>query len=300
MTEASRGVVTIASGNDQYLMLAGALLKSIRINSPATRVAVVTDRLDHPVAARFDDVVPFRADWGPPFLQKLHLADYAPYDETLYIDADCLVYGPLEEVWSWFADHGPVGVLARATATPNWCQDLSRLPAKYQVDSYLEFNGGLYYLRRGTDAEAIFAEARDVYQHSDEFGLMNFGAAGADEPSVALVLSRLGYPVVDDHGHGMRTPSALTGRTRLNIAGRAAAFTKWGTPVTPLVVHFAGGRWRRRIYRQQLLAVRLITKSVPRPVARLLAWCALGAIPTFSNVLRRVARRPMIDGLAPD
>jgi hypothetical protein len=264
-------VLTIASGSDEYLMLAGALLKSLRLNAPEESVAVVTDRRDHPVVGRFDHVVDLDARNGGGFSQKLHLADYAPYDETLYVDADCLAYGSLDELWAQCETVPSVGVLARRTVTPFWCTDLDRLPASYRLPSYLEFNGGLYFIRRGEAAATIFAEGREIYERSEDFGLIRFGGEFGDEPAMALALSRAGVGLIDDGGCGMRTPSALTGKVSLDIARQHAEFEKWGSPVTPVLVHFAGGRWRRPVYRRELLALRLATRGVPRPVASVLA-----------------------------
>lgn len=272
----TRGVLTIASGSDEYVMLAGALLKSIRLNAPRESVAVVTDRRDHPVISRFDHVIDFDARNGGGFAQKLHLPAYAPFDETLYIDADCLAYGSLQELWAVFETVPSVGVIARRTPTPFWCADLDRLPERYRLPSYLEFNGGLYYIRRGEASDAVFSEARAIFDRSDEFGLITFGGEPGDEPAMALALSRAGVGAVDDRGRGMRTPSALTGQATLDIARQRAAFVKWGSPVAPVLVHYAGGRWRRPIYRQQLLSLRLAGRGVPRPVASALARLALG------------------------
>jgi hypothetical protein len=267
-------VLTIASGSDEYVMLAGALLKSLRLNAPGVAVAVVTDRRDHPVIGRFDHVVDIDAGRGGGFAQKLHLPDYAPYDETVYVDADCLAYRPLDELWQQFGAVPSVGVIARRTPTPFWCTDLERLPAAYRLPSYLEFNGGLYFLRRGQATTELFAEARSIYERSEDFGLIRFGETYGDEPAVALALSRAGVGLVDDAGRGMRTPSALTGSVTLDVARQRAEFVKWGSPVAPVLVHFAGGRWRRPIYRRELLALRLAGRGVPRPAASALARLA--------------------------
>jgi hypothetical protein len=113
---------------------------------------------------------------------------------------------------------------------------------------------------------------------------MTFGAEGADEPALGLALSRAGVAPVDDGGRGMRTPSALSGRPRLDIAGRHAEFVKWGTPVWPAIVHFAGGRWRLPIYHRELLTLQLINRGVPRGAAKALA--SLRHAPT---VARRIS-----------
>jgi hypothetical protein len=274
----NRGVLTIASGSDEYVMLAGALLKSLRLNAPGVAVAVVTDRRDHPVISRFDHVVDLDTGHGGGFAQKLHLPDYAPYEETMYVDADCLAYGPLDELWQRFADVPSVGVIARRTPTPFWCTDIERLPSEYQLPSYVEFNGGLYFLRRGEATDELFAEARSLFERSESLALVRFGETYGDEPAMALALSRANVGIVDDAGRGMRTPSALTGTVTLDVAGQRAQFIKWGSPVAPVLVHFAGGRWRRPVYRRELLAMRLAARGVPRPVASAVARMAHGSL----------------------
>jgi hypothetical protein len=128
---------------------------------------------------------------------------------------------------------------------------------------------------------------------------MRFGGDGADEPSLGLALTRSGYRAPDDDGRGMRTPSALTGRPRLNIANGPAHFIKWGVTVNPCIVHFAGGRWHRPLYRQQVLTLRLIGRGAPRFVAAATAWLVFGSGPAVQRLARRLVRRRVDDEIAP-
>ena len=52
----SRGIVTIATGEERYYVMARNLLRSIRLVSPNEKVAVITDE-NNPYIEEFDDEV---------------------------------------------------------------------------------------------------------------------------------------------------------------------------------------------------------------------------------------------------
>ena len=43
----SSGIVTIATGSDRYYIMAKNLLHSIKVISPSTNVAIITDKYNH-------------------------------------------------------------------------------------------------------------------------------------------------------------------------------------------------------------------------------------------------------------
>lgn len=87
----TRGFITIATGKELYYTLASNLLKSYRLfTDEPCPFAILCDR-ENEVTAEFDDVVildhPLNSFWD-----KFELLKLAPYDETIFIDADCLAY----------------------------------------------------------------------------------------------------------------------------------------------------------------------------------------------------------------
>jgi hypothetical protein len=270
-----RGILTLASGPEHFHRWARYLLVSIRRLDPTCAVAVVTDQVDSRHLQGFDEVIPLDPSKGLPYQQKLWLDDYSPFAETLFLDADCLLYCDLEQVWASVRSATTIGVAAREVAAPYWCADVSNLPAEYQVATYLEYNGGLVYWRASTRTGELFAEARDIFEHHyDAFGLRRFGAYPGDEPALALTLSRHGIRGIVESRHTMRSLAGLVGEPELQIAhGRARFAVYEGQVVEPAIVHFTGLR-ARELHARELLALRLRARGVPAGLAQALAPAA--------------------------
>ena len=272
-----RGIVTLASGDDRFQHWAKYLLMSLRKHDPSVRTAVVTDVPDSPHLAGFDQIVLLDPSRGDAYAQKLWLPEYSPFVETLFLDADCMVYQDLREVWESLEDGPIVGLAARSVTKPKWCKDVSSLPEKYQVKSYLEFNGGLVYWRYDDEVREIFEEARDIFDnHYEEFGLHLFGPRRGDEPALALAMSRRRIPSIHEHRHSMRGLSGLSGQPRLRIAEGIAEFIKHDELVEPAIVHFTGsGTPARALHSHEMMALRLLDLGVPPQWCHLLTPAAL-------------------------
>lgn len=92
----TRGFVTIATGDEWYYRIAVNLLRSYRLfSAKPLPFAIICDRT-LPCTSEFDQVIlidrPFRS-----YLDKLHLPRLIPFDETIFIDADCLAFRDLND-----------------------------------------------------------------------------------------------------------------------------------------------------------------------------------------------------------
>ena len=103
----TRGFVTIATGDEQYFRFARNLLMSYKLfTSQPMPFAIACDQ-ENAYTALFDDVVilsPSAQTAGHSFWTKFELLIHAPYDETIFIDADCLAYADLNGYWQYFSD----------------------------------------------------------------------------------------------------------------------------------------------------------------------------------------------------
>ena len=81
--------------------MAKGLGRSIRRNSPGTALAVVTNAPEEHFS-EFDEVIALNEDHGSGLCQTLFLDKYSPFEETLYVDSDCLSYNRTDKVWSKF------------------------------------------------------------------------------------------------------------------------------------------------------------------------------------------------------
>ena len=98
----TKGFITIATGKDMYFQFAKNLLLSYKLYSKhPLPFAIMCDR-ENEYTALFDDVVVFEKTEHP-YFDKFELLKLAPYDETIFIDSDCLAYADLNQFWDFFA-----------------------------------------------------------------------------------------------------------------------------------------------------------------------------------------------------
>ena len=184
------GFLTLATG-DRYRRLAANLLRSYRRHTEKPLpFAILTDR-ENPDTAGFDRVI-LLENPRYTYLDKLELGDHLPFDEAIFLDADCLAYGDLNQMFSWFETapdvscHGVVLPLEDGSGWFRW-ENLGDLQS--QVSFCVGLHGGLYYLRRTKKTRTVFARAKELARDYDRFCFRgNFPAPG-DEPVMALAMA---------------------------------------------------------------------------------------------------------------
>lgn len=187
----TKGFVTIATGNERYFMLAKNLLYSYRqFASKKYPFAIICDKKNE-YTAEFDDVVLLEKSYCN-FLDKLQIYDHLPYDETIFIDADSLAYGDLDKWWSLFAEADDFSVFGYAwddlKAGRGWFIPEGIKEFKDKVSFVPDFNGGVYYLRRGEICKEVFRLANYFAENYQEYEFTGFKTP-ADEPCLALAMA---------------------------------------------------------------------------------------------------------------
>ncbi len=186
-TRAKRGFVTIATGKDHYYRIAENLLCSYRLNAGKYPFAIICDRENVHTAA-FDEVVLLK-DPSFSYLDKLRLFDCLPFDETIFIDADCLVYGNIDRWWDLFEQADDCSVFGRAyedlSTNKGWFQTEGMGKYRDRIHYVPSFSGGVYYLRNTEKCRQVFEIAKEsvVNYHDYSFALFR---NPADEPVIAL------------------------------------------------------------------------------------------------------------------
>ncbi len=236
-----RGVLTLAFGKPVFLDLAKALARSLRLHDPSVSRAVVTDSSDPELLGLFDIKIDHNPAYGSDVGQKLFLDLYSPFDETLFIDSDCLVVRKLDPFWVAFRDNdfGACGRRILRAGEKDEFVDVDRVLAHFGLSGLPKFNGGIYYFKKTPGAAAVFETARGLIDRAGELGFRTFRGGGlADEAlySVAMALHKI--PLTDMAPGGMWTPLNATSPLVIDTVRGECHFAKAGEPVKPEIMHF--------------------------------------------------------------
>lgn len=185
-----KGFITIATGEERYFKLATNLLKSYRLTTNAPKpFCIITDR-ENEYTKEFDDVVVIN-NTANSFLDKFLLIPNTPYDETIFIDADCLAYHDLNLLFDVFknsSDFSCFGEILPIESKEGWFTN-ERL-GKYEkyIDYIIGMHGGIYFMRKSETANRVLKVALDIAENYNEYSFQGFNKA-ADEPIYAMAMS---------------------------------------------------------------------------------------------------------------
>lgn len=237
------GFITMAFGPEKYLDQARTLALSIKRWMPGFKLAVVTDSPDP--GACFDIVIPMERFATAGTIHKADLYNYSPFEETFFIDSDCVVArdfsAELAEIRAH--DFSPVCTsYLRAGDQDFWLEDVGEALLKVGGKSFPKFNGGVYFYRKSSHAAEVFERARGIRARAAELGVKDFDKAGpGEETLIGLALAAMGVEnLYHDRGRLMRTPLNSTGPIELDVLGGRCSFIKEGEPVSPAICHFCG------------------------------------------------------------
>ena len=200
----TEGYVVLAFDDSRYMDLAVNLALSVRRADSRPISVIVGGGVTVPDGVRplFDRVIAAPADdTVRGAMNKLHLAALSPYDRTLYLDSDCLLFSPrIAFFWRKYRGRGFVVEGHRQSAGPAFAcslggKDAAALCRLLDIPFLSVFNAGAIYFERGPEAEKVFAATRALYQgpHRDAISY-RYKHAGeyADEPFFGAALGQLG------------------------------------------------------------------------------------------------------------
>ena len=149
-----RGFVTMAVGSRRFLEMGIDMALSLREHTDHP-VALVADEEIAAVAREtyptvFDHVVLLPERFRDGRARKYGLAAASPFDQTAFIDADCIVLGSLDHAWDALADHDAAFVgelLTTADDENHHGFSTRRLMRRFGLDHYLKTNSGFFCFR---------------------------------------------------------------------------------------------------------------------------------------------------------
>jgi hypothetical protein len=239
----SRGVLTLAFGKPRFIEQVKSLGRSMQLHAPRTETAIVTDSKDPELKELFTQVIPYRPEFGSSVRQKLHLNLYTPFDQTLFVDSDCLLLGNLERFWTAFAGQafGVPGFEFVQRGETDPYLDVDFALDHFGLEQLPKFNGGTYYFDSSDKAAHFFATARELLANWKELRFAEFRRDGpADEPIISVAMAIHGLGPTSMGTGGMYTPTAYSGPLHLDVLKGTCSFKKKGRMVAPEIIHFAG------------------------------------------------------------
>lgn len=252
------GFFTVATGDEHYYQIAENLLYSYRyFSKEPLPFAILADR-ENEYTTAFDKVVLIKNP-SHSYLDKLALYDYLPFDISVFIDADCLAYGDLNEILTYFENaddfccFGRVLPLDDKTGWFNY-EDLGELQP--HVAYCVGLHGGIYYIRRSEVSEAVFDTAKQIIKDYEKYNFKgNFSTPG-DEPVLALSMALNKCKPVPHDTRAICCYWEHENKMELNIAKGKANVLTYGKPV--LLVHWGTRFTRQLLYQKQVAALNLL------------------------------------------
>lgn len=232
----SRGFVTIATGKERYYRIAANLLCSYRLHAGAWPFAIICDR-ENEYTAQFDKVVLMDGPTNS-YMDKLRLFDCLPWDETIFIDADCLVYGDIDRWWALFERADDCSVFGTAyedlSTDKGWFRTEGMGEYRDRIHYVPGFSGGVYYLRNTETCRGVFETAKAAAAHYRDYPFAIFRDP-ADEPVIALGMAVQNCRPVECHDVGLYTYRRLT---RADIAVPRAEWCYQGVWSPIILIHW--------------------------------------------------------------
>lgn len=266
-----RGFITIATGKEEYYQMAYNLLRSYRhfCRSPLP-FAILCDRKNE-YTEHFDTALQFEGGASCSYLDKLALADQAPFDETIFIDADCLAYGDLNDLFKYFAEADDVSCFGRVLALDDktgWFEyeNLGELQSK--VGFVVGLHGGIYYIRKTEKAKRVFNTARGLIPDYAKFRFKGKFNNPGDEPLVALAMAIEDCRPVPFANEAITCYWEYENKIDLDITKGKASIDKPGCG-SILLVHW-GTRFTRELeYKKQIELLDIVDSGVDNAEAEI-------------------------------
>jgi hypothetical protein len=292
----NRGIITLAYGHERFIEQARSLAHSLELHAPHLPRTLVTDSNNSEIRRHFTEIIPYRPEYGSGVRQKMFLDRYSPYEQTIFIDSDCLVLGDLEAFWSAFAGQyfGVPGFryLQKGSTDPNF--DVDYVLENLKLTAVPKFNGGTYYFTRTCEATEFFNTVRNI---SDNWRALRLGQFRRDGPadetvySLAMAVHHIG-PTWMGSG-GMWTPCGYKGPLLLDALLGTCSFEKEGMKLSPEIVHFPGEYVYCFPYARERAKLRAYIERKKTPTTSLMASFAKSALwqcSRRSSSLSRLAR----------
>lgn len=185
-----RGFVTLAVGDEKYYKMAANLLKSYKYNTTkSVPFAIIADRTNK-YTRLFDKTILLR-EAECSYMDKLTMLNNPPFEENIFIDADCLVYKDINKYWDYFPEGGGVTCFGKAlplTSHEGWFEIGDIGEYKEKIDFIPQMHGGIIFFKKDELTKCIISTALSIAKDYKRYRFKYFENP-ADEPILALSMA---------------------------------------------------------------------------------------------------------------
>lgn len=264
----TRGFITLATGSEKYYKLARNMLLSYRLFCPNPMpFAIMCDR-ENEYTALFDQVIllenPSNSYWD-----KFELLVRAPFDETIFVNSDCLAYADWNVYWDYFADADDF----TGCGTNYPIESEKGLFQQGAVDKFNDLvhwkpdiHGGLYFIRRGETCNAVYRDCQYICQHIDRFQWPDYCAPNGDEPILCIAMAANNCHASDADPRNYGIPWEVTQMSVDLFTGKCCYATEWH-PLTEegRMIHWSVRYCSKPLYLFELGKLEIMIKHHLRP-----------------------------------
>ena len=277
-----RGFVTVATGK-YYCWLAENLLISYRLFCDHRYpFYLITDEEGKGFLKETFDGIIVMKDSKRNYLDKLHIYDNTPFEETIFIDADCHIVSDISYLFDEFENNGAdistIGKLHKITPeTPPYNYGMAAVE-HFGIKEYMAFNGGIYYFKQSERAsqclDFIFNDIIPNYEKYDllvkKYLISSTNKGWGDEPIFGVATRVFDFP-----------PLWIEGRDVLKYFGMQMEKLHWdmdkkvctamwrGEKVSPEIIHYATYNTRTLEYINWNIKLRGRYKKTWKPIVRI-------------------------------
>ena len=285
----TQGFITIATGKEEYYRLAHNLLRSYRyFCKEPLPFAILADR-ENEYTEDFDDVIIFPEGATNSYLDKLSLAEYAPYDITVFIDADCLAYGDLNKLFAYFQNADDFSCFGRVLPLEDktgWFEYENLGELKQKVSYVVGLHGGIYYFRNTELAGKVLKTARELVPDYPKFRFKGKFDTPGDEPLVALAMAVNHVRPIPFIREAICCYWEYVGAIKQDLS-RGIAYTREQPECQITLLHW-GTRYTRELeYRREVELLTILEHSGDSAAARIICCKVKYAL---KLALRRIGR----------
>lgn len=189
-SEISQGYLTLATGDRQYFDAAANLALSVRLNDAKRPISLVCDdaaKLTPEEKELFDRIiVALPGTLGIGCAGKLDVPDFLPYQETMFLDSDCLILKKdMDRHWEKLAGQC-FNVAGNVETSGAWYTfDIADVCEKLGLPYMVYMNSGVMYFRKGDELDAFLSIVRGLRESALDVLFVqhrDMNAQMADEP----------------------------------------------------------------------------------------------------------------------